>query len=98
MPRQGPHRVAPGRHTLGSPPESQEPLAPAVVVALPSLSPLDNLTDGAEPSHTIYGARWYAARERAHEARQRRGQSSALPPMGTPAQRHATYWARRAAW
>jgi hypothetical protein len=68
MPRQRPPRASTGRHTLGSPPESQEPLDPAVVPSLPPLSPLHNLTDGAEPVHTIYGAGWYAARQRAHAA------------------------------
>ena len=68
MPRQRPSRASAGRHTLGSPPESQEPLDPAVVPSLPPLSPLHNLTDGAEPVHTIYGAGWYAARQRAHAA------------------------------
>lgn len=65
MPGQESHRPVPGRHTLGSPPESQEPLDHAIVLALPSLSPLDNLTYGAEPFHTIYRARWHAARQRA---------------------------------
>jgi|GEM_PF-2989195 len=53
-----------GRHTLGSLPESQEPLDPAALPSLPPIPPDDNLTDGAEPSHTIYAADWYAARER----------------------------------
>lgn len=66
MPRQEPRRTAPGRHTLGSPPETAEPLDPAVVPTLPALSPPDDLTDGAEPIHTIYGPTWYAARQRAH--------------------------------
>ena len=57
-----------GRHTLGSPPESQEPLEPTPVLALPSIPPPDNLTDGAEPAYTIYSAAWYAARERAQAA------------------------------
>lgn len=65
-----PRRESPpaGRHTLGSLPESQEPLDPMVAPALPAIPPLENLTDGAEPLYTIYSAEWYAARERAHAA------------------------------
>lgn len=63
-----------GRHTLGSQPESQEPVDPTFAAALPVLPPLDNLTDGSDPLYTIHSAAWYAARERAHaaEAGQRR--------------------------
>jgi hypothetical protein len=64
----GRERGVAGRHTLGRFPESQEPLAPATLPALPAIPPLDNLTDGAEPSCTIYGPAWYAARERALSA------------------------------
>ena len=66
MPGQESRRAISGRHTLGSPPESQEPPDRAAGLALPSLAPLDNLTDGAEPFNTIYGAKWHAARQRAH--------------------------------
>jgi hypothetical protein len=66
MPGPEPRRTAPGRHTLGSPPEAAEPLDQAEVPKLPELSPPDDLTDGAEPIHTIYGPPWYAARQRAH--------------------------------
>lgn len=61
-------RSVAGRHTLGSPPEAQEPVGSAPVLALPSIPPLDNLTDGAEPLYTIYNPAWYAARERAQAA------------------------------
>jgi hypothetical protein len=57
-----------GRHTLGSLPESQEPLDLATVPPLPALPPPGDLTDGAEPLYTIYVKGWYAARERAKAA------------------------------
>lgn len=61
-------RTAPGRHTLGNLPESQEPVDPATVPPVPALPPPDDLTDGAEPLYTIYVKGWYAARERARAA------------------------------
>lgn len=57
----------PGRHTLGSLPDSQESQHPPVLLGVPSLSPPESLTDGAEPLHTIYCPTWYAARRRAYE-------------------------------
>jgi hypothetical protein len=61
-------RAVTGRHTLGSPPESVEPSDRASVPALPPIMPAaEDLTDGAEPLHTIYVATWYAARERASD-------------------------------
>lgn len=61
-----PRRESPpaGRHTLGSLPESQEPIDPAVLPLLPKLPPVDSLTDGAEPVRTIYVPTWYEARRR----------------------------------
>jgi hypothetical protein len=57
-------RAAVGWHTLGSLPESQEPLDPAPLPPLLPVLPAPNVADGAEPFHTIYGRAWYAARER----------------------------------
>jgi hypothetical protein len=68
MPGPESRRAGTRRHTLGSMPEAQEPLHPAIMPVKPALAPLHNLTDGAEPVHTIYGAGWYAARQRAHAA------------------------------
>lgn len=57
-----------GRHTLGSPPEAEEPVDPATLPTLPAIPPADNATERAEPLYTIYGDAWYAARARAPAA------------------------------
>lgn len=57
-----------GRHTLGSLPEAQEPVDPAMLPTLPAIPPADDATEGAEPLFTIYRPTWYAARERAPAA------------------------------
>jgi hypothetical protein len=62
-------RLVAGRHTLGSPLESVEPIDRPSVPALPAIMPaIEDLTDGGEPFHTIYVATWHAARERAPAA------------------------------
>jgi hypothetical protein len=61
-------RSVTGRHTLGSLPESQEPVDPAILPALPAIPPVESLSDGAEPARTIYVDQWYEARRRAHDA------------------------------
>jgi hypothetical protein len=65
-PGREPPRAVTRRHTLGSPPESQEPIDPTVLPVLPTLPPVDSLAAGAEPLRTIYGPAWYASLERAH--------------------------------
>jgi hypothetical protein len=63
-PRRESQRPLPGRHTLGSLPETQEPADPAPVLNLP---PPGRLPDDGEPLSTIYGAQWQAARQRVED-------------------------------
>jgi len=59
------HRAAVGRHTLGSPMETQEPVDPVHRPTLPAVPPSDS---GAEPLHSIYRPAWSEARTRADAA------------------------------